>query len=153
MNYGGMTTVAMVCFLKLIITGIPTAVALKLTFWETFFSAWIGGSLGIVFFVLVLDSIKEFLSKIFPKKKEKTIFTKRNIIIVKVKRNFGLYGIAFLTPFILSMPLGAAIALGFYKDKFKIIRFMLVSVFLWSLIGAWLSQPIKSLIDYINEII
>jgi uncharacterized membrane protein YidH (DUF202 family) len=153
MNIGGMIAVAFVCFLKLIITGIPAAALEGLTFWETFFSAWIGGSIGIIFFTYLIDSISQFFKKLFPRKKKKIIFTRRNRMIVTIKKKFGLYGIAFLTPFIFSMPLGAFIALRFYSDKVQIIRFMLVSVLFWSAIGAWLSEPIKLAIDWINEII
>jgi hypothetical protein len=153
MNWSGIAVVAGVCFLKLIITGIPAAVVAELTFTETFIAASVGGVLGITFFVFLIEALMALFDRLFPRKKKKNPFTKRNRLIILGKQKFGLTGIAFLTPFIFSMPLGAFLAVRFFRDRYKILRYMYVSIIAWSLIGAWLAEPIKEFLDWINELI
>ena len=153
MNWEGIIGVGSICFLKLIITGIPAAAVAELTFTETFIAASVGGLLGITFFVYFLEAITVLFQRMFPRKKKKKVFTKRNRLIIKGKQKFGLAGIAFLTPFIFSMPLGAFIALRFYSNRKKILTYMYISVIFWSIIGAWLAFPIKELKDWLTELI
>lgn len=153
MNWEGIIAVGSICFLKLIITGIPAAAVAELTFVETFIAASVGGILGITFFVFFIDALSSLFKRMFPRKKKKKVFTKRNRLIILGKQKFGLTGIAFLTPFIFSMPLGAFIALRFYSNRLKILTYMYISIIGWSLIGAWLAYPIKDLKDWLAELL
>lgn len=63
----------------------------------------------------------------------KKIFTKKNRKIVTVWKKYGLIGIAFLTPVILSIPIGTIIANNLVDDKRKIFLYMFVSILFWSL--------------------
>jgi hypothetical protein len=63
----------------------------------------------------------------------KKIFTKKNRKIVTIWRKYGLIGIAFLTPVILSIPIGTIIANNLVDDKRKIFLYMFVSILFWSL--------------------
>ena len=152
MNWEGVFVVAGVCFLKLIITGIPTAAFWELTFVETFIAASVGGALGITFFVFLIEGLITLFDRLFHRKKKKSVFTRKNRLIILGKQKFGLAGIAFLTPFIFSMPLGGFLAVRFFKDRFKILRYMYVSIIGWSLVGAWLAQPIKEFKDWMVEV-
>ncbi len=61
------------------------------------------------------------------------IFTKFNRRVIRIKQRFGLAGIAFITPVILSTPVGAFLADRFYKDKKKVILYLSLSTVFWAL--------------------
>jgi hypothetical protein len=66
-------------------------------------------------------------------KKKNRIFTPRNRRIVKVWSKYGLAGIAFLTPIIISIPIGTVIATRLVHNKKKIFLYMFLSILFWSL--------------------
>jgi Sec-independent protein secretion pathway component TatC len=53
--------------------------------------------------------------------------------VIRIKQRFGLVGIAFITPVILSTPVGAFLADRFYKDKKKVILYLSFSTVFWAL--------------------
>ncbi|NBQ48390.1 MAG: hypothetical protein EBU33_08055, partial [Sphingobacteriia bacterium] len=61
------------------------------------------------------------------------IFSSFNRRIIRVRQKFGLAGIAFITPILLSTPLGAFIAERFYRDKKKIILYLSLATIFWAL--------------------
>lgn len=77
----------------------------------------------------VLDIHYEYIEK---KSEPKKIFTRRNRSIVKIWKKYGLYGIAFLTPIILSIPIGTIIANSLVDNRKKILLYMFVSLVFWS---------------------
>lgn len=54
-------------------------------------------------------------------------------MIKKIREKWGLYGLAFFTPFILSIPIGTLLSVHFYRDKQKVISYMVVSIVAWDL--------------------
>lgn len=64
---------------------------------------------------------------------KRKIFTPFNRRIIRVRARFGLAGIAFITPILLSTPIGALIAERFYKDKKKIIVYLSGATLFWGL--------------------
>lgn len=66
------------------------------------------------------------------KQDERKIFTKRNRRLVTIFRKYGLFGIAFLTPILLSIPIGTIVANSFETKKRKIFIFMFISILFWS---------------------
>ena len=64
--------------------------------------------------------------------KPKKIFTRKNKIIVTVKKRFGLLGIALLTPSLFSIPIGCFLAVRYFKDKQRIVIYMFGSILFWS---------------------
>lgn len=125
--------------------GVPLAAGYGFSFWEIVLTTCIGGLLGVLFFLFLASSLQALIKTYFPRKKTPKKFSKRNRFIVRVKKNFGLAGIAFITPWFLSIPLGTIISLGIYKDKKKIFLFQGLSVVVWSVIGAGIASPIASL--------
>ncbi len=95
----------------------------------------IGGILGMGFFLLLASTFAKTLKKRFPKKTPRKIFSRKNRFIVKVKKNFGLAGIAFLTPWFLSIPLGTFISYGIYKSRRKVFLYQSLSIVFWSFVG------------------
>lgn len=71
------------------------------------------------------DKLISLGSKLFPNKNRK-IFTRTNRWAVKVKKSLGLWGIAFLTPFLFTPILGSFIALSFKFPKSQIFVRMLI---------------------------
>jgi hypothetical protein len=95
---------------------------------------------AISVFTYFLAIIKKWFNKIMKRfKKENTApkkkFTFMNKLVVKTKRNFGLVGLAILTPGLLSIPLGIFLSLHFFeKHKTKIILYNAISVIVWELV-------------------
>lgn len=103
------------------------------TFWESVLLATGGGMLGVVFFTYFGDGIKTVWGKFFPKKQSpKLVINSRRRMIVKIRQKYGLAGIAFLTPLILTVPIGSLIAGAFYKNKLQVFAYMFVAFTFWS---------------------
>lgn len=60
------------------------------------------------------------------------IFSKRNRKFVRIWRRYGLIGVAFLTPVLLSIPIGTIVANSFESNKLKIFIYMFCSIVFWS---------------------
>ena len=116
-------------------------------FTEAFFITTLGGTIGVVAFVFIGEGIKRgwqamgrFFRMIFTGKKitapppPKRKFTRGNRFIVRVKRRFGLTGIAFVTPCIISIPVGCLVAMHFFKNRRKVLGSIMLSLVLWSLL-------------------
>jgi hypothetical protein len=78
-----------------------------------------------------IDITYELVPKVVPGKK---IFTPRNRKFVKIWRKYGLFGLAFLTPVVISIPVGTIIANAFEDNKPKIFIYMFFSIVFWSLL-------------------
>lgn len=125
--------------------GVPLAAGYGFSYWEVAIYSAIGGIIGVAFFLFLASSAQSTMKKWFPKKKPKKIFNRRNRFIVRIKKNFGLAGIAFLTPWFLSVPLGTFISFGIYKNRKRVFLYQAASILFWSFLGAGLAQPIASL--------
>ena len=66
--------------------------------------------------------------------RKKKVFTKRNRKIVTIWKKYGLVGLAFITPVILSIPIGTIIANSYVTNRKKIFLFMFVSILFWSVL-------------------
>lgn len=109
-----------------------------------------GGLLGIFLFVYLGNYLKHIYqlaayaiqrlykspakieadkSSVIPRK-----FTWQNKLIIKIKRRFGLLGIAVVTPCIISIPVGCLVASHFFADKKKVLLYNIVSLLIWSLL-------------------
>ena len=66
--------------------------------------------------------------------KPKKVFTKRNRRFVKIWRKYGEFGIAFLTPILLSPPGGTLIAIALGGTPRKTIFYMFIWSVFWSFV-------------------
>lgn len=101
-------------------------------FIQTLLFTVVGGVLGVLLFSFLNDKIFAFL-----KKKRKNKVKKRSakkVLAIKTARKYGLFGIAFLTPILLSIPIGTYLALYFFPDKRKTVPILITSVVGWSII-------------------
>lgn len=96
------------------------------------FTFVVGGAfIGSSMFTYLSERIFDWWNKRFPSKlKQHKIRKIRKII--KVKQKWGLSGIAFLAPVLLSYPGGCFIAVKFFKNPLKIILSMTLSASLWT---------------------
>jgi hypothetical protein len=93
----------------------------------------IGGIIGIVLFTYLGGVMQAYLVKKFPRRFGRK-FTTTNRFLVRIKRRFGLGGIAVLTPIALSIPVGVLFALALTHDKKKIMISMIISLLFWATI-------------------
>lgn len=125
---------------KFVFGGVPLALGLGFSFFKAVTVTTLGGFTGILFFVFLSEKLIANVKKLKEKKQalrhdqqHPKIFTRKNKLIIKVKRRFGLVGIALLTPFLLSIPLGCYLAVRYFKNKQKVITYMFASILFWSI--------------------
>jgi hypothetical protein len=138
----------------------PLALKYHFEFYITLFITILGGITGVLFFAFIsaeilifytwfihnflhryprfrrfAKKIKDAIRKKYPKK-EKKIFSKKSKWFVRIKQNYGLAGIAFLTPFLLSIPLGTFLAIRFYSRSNYTLLYLILGVIFWAIVGS-----------------
>ncbi|MFY8107817.1 MAG: hypothetical protein ACOVO9_02455 [Bacteroidia bacterium] len=93
-----------------------------------------GGMVGVIIYLYLWDLIVHVFRKFVPKKNKPVKFSKTKRIIVKIIKEYELYGVAFLTPLVLTMPIGSIIATTIEPNKWRIKLFMFVSLLFWTLL-------------------
>jgi hypothetical protein len=111
---------------------IPLAIQYDFTFWETFLLSCFGGIVGIIIFAKFRKAVLKLYYKIYPFNYNINKRGLRKTIALKTARKYGLFGIAFLTPVFLSIPIGTFIALHFFPNKKKTLPILFASVLGWS---------------------
>ena len=107
-----------------------TGLALGLTFAETLILT----VAGMMTSVLIISFVGSAASRWYAaqrRKKQKPVFNKKSRRLVKVWQKFGMSGIAFLTPLILSPIIGTIVAIVLGAPKKRIVLHMLWSAVLW----------------------
>jgi hypothetical protein len=127
--------VSITCSVKYIF-GVLGALSTGLNFFETLVSTLAGGMVGVFVYLYLWDLIMFSYRKFVPKKPKlggiKISNTKRWIVKVVIK--YELYGIAFLTPLLLSVPIGTLLAAAIEPNKWRIKLFMFFSFLGWTLL-------------------
>ena len=122
---------------------------LKLQPLETFIIVSSGGIVGTIIFYSLANTlmvrsqqkrVKKIAQLLAEGKTAPKFMTKTNKIIVKTKRAFGIWGLAFLTASILSIPIGSIICAKFYKHK----KYTILLIFLFIIINAAILTLIAS---------
>ena len=121
----------------------PLAVArFDFSFMEIVLWTNVGGMAGIYFFAYLSERLLAWWKRIFRSRRErisekqekKKIFTRRNRRIVKIKQKYGLIGIAFTTPLLLSIPVGVFLVVRYYHSSKTKYIYLIGSNILWSFI-------------------
>ncbi|SHM59681.1 hypothetical protein SAMN04488057_102272 [Cyclobacterium lianum] len=100
--------------------------------WEIVVVTVSGMMTSVLFFTFLGEWFKKNWSIIIKKKKPK--FSKRTRNIIRIWQKFGVFGIALLTPVILT-PIGGTVVLtSFGIAKKKIIGSMFISAVFWSIV-------------------
>lgn len=93
----------------------------------------VGGMMtSVVLFTLIGSKFKDYLKLRFNKKKP--IFSKKNRTLVKVWKKYGQFGIAAITPLVLTPIGGTLIMVSFGAKKRHIYLNMLLSSLFWATI-------------------
>jgi hypothetical protein len=137
-EWGQILSVFIACALKPGIVGLPLAAALKFSFLKTLIVSGSAGVCGSIVFGFLSEEIvilyEKFMCKFFPNRKKPKVFTKMNRFLVRVKKYFGITGIAICAPLFLSIPLGSFVAIRFFGDRHKTILYMSIASIGWTVI-------------------
>ena len=136
----------------------PYSFGLKLNEWETLFFMEMGGILGFMFYYYFFGFLFKELKLLWPvvynftpvlfkvrfemwlirhrfKRVNARKFTKRNKIIVNMRKRFGIWGLVILSPVILSIPVGALLGNKYFRHNHQFIPYMILSIILWGIIS------------------
>ncbi len=128
-------SVTLICTIKFII-GLGMALAYNFTPVVFFLTTVGGGMLGVFVYLYLWDFIL-IVKKKLVKPKPHTVHIKisKNIRkLVHFSRTWGIYGIALVTPTIISMPVGTLICRAIEKNKWHIKLVMFFSLSFWSIL-------------------
>ncbi|MBC8111254.1 MAG: hypothetical protein H7Y04_09370 [Verrucomicrobia bacterium] len=114
------------------IFGPVEGLALGLTWVETAVFTVCGMMVSVVVFTFFGEFMKEKLTNRFFKQKK--LFTPKTRRNVKLWQKYGIYGVAFLTPLLLTPIGGTILATSFGEKKLKIFFWMLISGIFWCLV-------------------
>jgi membrane protein DedA with SNARE-associated domain len=108
-----------------------TGLALKLPLLATICATILGMMVSVLFVSFSGPFMKEkVINRFWP---TKVLFSKKNRKIVSIWKKYGLVGVAFLTPILLSPIIGTMIAARFGENPPRIILYMFVSALLWGI--------------------
>ncbi len=137
------------CFIGVkFVIGPASVLAFGLSKFETFLFVFSSASFWSIFYYYLGAKIQVWLNKIFPKKKQRKLFSKSSRRLVKFKSSFGAWGLAFLIP-IISIPISAILASKYFKHDKQIWLKYVVSSGVWTVILTYFSHGIISLIKSI----
>lgn len=104
--------------------------ALKLNLATTIFSTVAGMMTVVLGFAFAGDWIKKnLMNRFFPNRKKISDSSKR---FVTLWRKYGIAGVAFLTPLLLTPIGGSLLAISFGTPKDKLIFYMFISAAFWA---------------------
>jgi hypothetical protein len=118
--------------------GLPWAVFAHYHFFKAVTVTTAGGVTGSILFANIsewaLGNWQKFRTRYWPYREKEGKTFMDNKFARKVKDRWGLAGIAFFTPIVLSIPIGTMLAVRFYADKQKVISYMLISIAAWDIV-------------------
>lgn len=112
------------------LTGVAASLGFQQGLLPSYVSVVGGGILGVFIFTFFGEMIALAFKKMFPNRTYRR-FTSWNRFVVRIRKNFGLPGIAMLTP-VLSIPVGIFLSMSMTKNKWRISFFMLISFLIWA---------------------
>lgn len=139
--------------------GVASGIGFGLGGWELFILTFLGGITGTTLFTLFGVPIRRWVRRQFViwqanrRRRQETNSGKRGVrqakskkkpngLIRFVTRRFGLPGVAFLTPPLLSPPIGTAMALALGAKPRVVVVWMAIAMLFWSAVFALLGQQV-----------
>jgi hypothetical protein len=119
--------------------GLFTAINLDTGILPSILANLAGGAIGLLIFINFGSFVTKKYYSIRYKNKTYHRFNHWNKFLVKVRKNMGLVGISILAPILLTLPVGAMLALQITTNKTKIFLYMFSCCILWSSIFFFLS--------------
>lgn len=126
-----------------------TGIALRLTWPETALCTVAGMMLSVVAVVFAGTLLESLLSRL--RRSPRRRFTRRSRLAVRIWHRFGMAGIAFLTPLVLTPIGGTAIAVSFHVHRVKLLGFMLLSGLFWAIVQTLLFYQIPGLKEWVGR--
>jgi hypothetical protein len=127
------------------IGGVPAAVFAGFPIFKALMVTISGGVFGTFIFAYFSEWINRKINQLYARKKNRKKFTYTNKTIVYVKRYFGLIGLTIITPLILSIPLGVFLAVRYYKDRQRVVIYMIISIVCWAVLLYYFYESFRSL--------
>lgn len=118
------------------------------SFLETILITVCGGTIGVFAFFYgggVIFSL--FRRPPGEEKKKKKIFTKKNRVLIRIKNGYGLYGLALVSPCLISIPIGCLLAAKYFKHDKRTIPVFLAAVVFWSFVLTSITALIGPVFD------
>lgn len=115
------------------IAGPLTGLATGLSYWESVVFTVLGMMTTVLVLTLVGPGLRNWLKNRFGSNKRR-LFTRRSRIFVRIWKRWGIFGVSFLTPLLLTPIGGALLANAFCGDRRKILLSMLVSAVFWGFV-------------------
>lgn len=119
--------------------GPATGVGLRLHPIEIIVCSWLGMMISVTLFVFAGD----WMQRQWKRPGRTSMKTKRRYI--KIKQSAGLWGIAFLTPALLSPIGGALVAVAFRYERKEILAKMAVAGAVWAVIQTYAFDSLRNL--------
>ena len=135
---------------------LPYAMIIGLEYKQAIIAVLIGGIGGFLFFYYMskplirgIDFLWPYLCQLIPhafrsryksycerrsSKKQSNIFSRKSRFIGKIRTSYGLWGIIFATPFLLTIPVGAFLASKYYSSHKHIVLYMILSIIGWAVV-------------------
>jgi hypothetical protein len=133
------------------VPGVLLGVTLGLELWEQVSATTIGGVSGVFLFTYYGAKLRDWIAR--KRKKNKTLHDTQTVRIGWKQRfwnKYGLAGAAFLTPPVLSPPVGVGLALSFGTPKRELLVYMVASMVFWGLAFAFLKHPLFYLLHWVG---
>lgn len=105
----------------------------------------------IYLFTFFGDEIRVFIKKF--RKKERPVFSKKSRQFVKIWRRFGLKGVCFLTPLVLTPPGGGLLINVLGSKKSLILKWMWISALFWSVVISILATYVEGIREIIQSVV
>ncbi|MEY3416871.1 MAG: hypothetical protein RL711_78 [Bacteroidota bacterium] len=129
-NFFSFMTVVLLSMFKFI-AGPLAGAGLKLPITYTVIATITGMMLSVLLISFAGPFIKKnIIHRFWP---PKVLFSKKNRRIVSIWKKYGMLGVAFLTPILLSPIVGTLIAANFGEKASRVIMYMFISALLWSI--------------------
>lgn len=114
------------------IAGPLTGLATGLSLWETVLFTAFGMMTPVLILTLLGPRLRTWIKLRFLRKRK--VFSKRSRMFVRVWKRWGMFGVSFLTPLILTPIGGALLANACTGNRQQILLYMLVSAVFWGFV-------------------
>lgn len=117
------------------------------SYFETILITIIGGAFGVFVFFYSGSYIFAYFNRRFPRKQKAKKFNKRNRLLIRVKNTYGLYGLALISPCLISIPIGCLLAAKYFRHDRRTLPVFLTAVVFWSFVLTTITSLIGPVFD------
>ena len=148
MQFGKLVSIIIASTIKFI-GGPLTGAALGVPWLQTALGTALGMMLSVFVVTFAGNAIQAVIDRYRSQKPRR--FTKRTRRAVRIWKRFGMAGIAFLTPLLLTPIGGTAIAVSFRVGRLRLLSHMLVSAVFWAVLQTLLLYQIPGLLGFFSH--